>query len=89
MLLSRNYIHYRRYFQPFVIALNLENSKILSSINALPNGEISDLPKSKAFADNKIKVTEKLKFVLERVKKIVGKGQNAGYQHLLLFIQYF
>ena len=37
----------------------------------------------KAFADDKINVTEKLKFVLERVENIVGKGENAGYQHFL------
>ena len=30
-------------------------------------------------------MTEKLKFVLERVENIVGKGENAGYQHFLLF----
>ena len=39
----------------------------------------------KAFADNKINVTEKLKFVLVMVENIVGKGKNAGYQHFLLF----
>ena len=35
----------------------------------------------KAFADYKINVAEKVKFVLERVKNIMGKGENAGYQH--------
>ena len=39
----------------------------------------------KAFADDKIDVNEKLKFVLLRVENIVGKGENAGYQHFLLF----
>ena len=39
----------------------------------------------KAFADNKINVTEKLKFVLGRVENSVGKGENVGYQHFLLF----
>ena len=34
-------------------------------------------------------MTEKLKFVLERVENIVGKGENAGYQHFLLFPQCF
>ena len=34
------------------------------SLNSLPNDNILGLPKSKAFADNKIKVTENLKFVL-------------------------
>ena len=26
---------------------------------------------------------------MERVENIVGKGENAGYQHFLLFPQYF
>ena len=45
----------------------------------------------KAFADYKIKVTEILKFVYGtgRVENIVGKGENAGYQHFLLFAQCF
>ena len=37
--------------------------------------------KLKAFADDKINVTEKLKFVLGRVENIVGKGENGGHQH--------
>ena len=32
----------------------------------------------KGFADNKIKVNQKLKFDLGKVKNIVGKGENAG-----------
>ena len=41
--------------------------------------------KSKAFADEKIKVAQKLKSASGRIEKIVGKGENAGYQHFLLF----
>ena len=33
----------------------------------------------------KINVTEKLKFVLGKMENIVGKGENAGNQHFLLF----
>ena len=44
------------------------------------NKKILGLSKSKAFADNKIKVTESLKSVLWRVENIVGKRENAGYQ---------
>ena len=33
-------------------------------------------------------MTENLKFVVERVENIVGKGENAGYQQFLLFIQF-
>ena len=43
----------------------------------------------KAFTDNKINMTQKLKFVLGVVEKIVRKGENAGYQHFLLFPQCF
>ena len=30
---------------------------------------------------------EKLKYVLGMVENIVGRGENAGYQHFLLFLQ--
>ena len=36
-------------------------------------------------ADDEINVNEKLKFVLGRVEYMVGKGENAGYKHFLLF----
>ena len=32
-------------------------------------------------------MTEKLKFVLGRVENILGKGENAGHQHILSFSQ--
>ena len=34
-------------------------------------------------------MTEKLKFGSGRVENIVGKGENAGYQHFLLVPQCF
>ena len=34
-------------------------------------------------------MTEKLKFFLGRIENIVGKGENAGYQHFLLFPECF
>ena len=46
-------------------------------VNSLPHGKILDGSKSSAFADNKINVTEKLKFVLGRVENIVKhEGQD-------------
>ena len=55
-------------------------------LNFLLNNKILDLSKLKALSDNKINETEKLKFILESVEKIVGKGEkNAGYRHFLLF----
>ena len=56
--------------------------------NSLPNDKILTLTKFKAFADDKIMVNQKLK-LLEKVENIVGKGENAGYQHFLLFPQCF
>ena len=57
---------------------------------ALPNNKFLDWSKMKVFSDDKIKLTEKkMKFALEVVENIVGKGENAGYQHFLLFPQYF
>ena len=58
-------------------------------VNSLPNNKFLDWSKLKAFADNKIKLAEKLQFDLGRVENIVGKGENAGYQHFLLFLQCF
>ena len=55
--------------------------------NSIPNDKILDQSKLKAFADDKINMTENLKFVLGRLENIVEKGENAGYQHFLLFPQ--
>ena len=43
----------------------------------------------KAFADEKMNVAEMMIYVFDRVENIVGKGENAGYQHFLLFEQCF
>ena len=54
-------------------------------MNSLRSDKFLDLSKLKAFGDDKINVTEKLKFVFARVEIIVGKGENAGNQHFLVF----
>ena len=63
-------------------------------INSLPNDKILDWSKLKALADNKIKVTEKLKIILKiilgRVENIVGNGENAGYHPFpIMFLEGF
>ena len=58
-------------------------------LNSFPNDKILDWSNLKAFADNKIKVTVKLKFNFGRAENIVGKGENAGHQHFLFFPQCF
>ena len=64
-------------------------SMYLWIINSLPNDKFLDWSKLRVFADDKINVIKKLKFVFAQVEKIVGKGENAGYQHFLLFRQCF
>ena len=60
-----------------------------SRVNSLPNDKNLDLSKLIAFADDKINLTKKMKFVFVRVENMVGKGENAGYQHFLIFPQCF
>ena len=59
------------------------------SFNSLPNDKILDQSKLKALADDTINVNQELKLVLARVENILGKGENAGYQHFLLFPKMF
>ena len=54
-----------------------------------PNDKILDLTKLKALADDKINVAQMMISVFNRVENLVGKGENAGYQHFFLFPQCF
>ena len=45
---------------------------------SLPNDKNLDRSKLKAFADDKINMSEKLKFVLGMVENVVEKGEYAG-----------
>ena len=56
-----------------------------SSIHSLPNNKILDLTKLKAFADDKLNIAKTMIFLYDRAESTVGKGENAGYQHFLLF----
>ena len=57
--------------------------------NSLPNDKFQILSKFKAIADDKKNVNQKQKIFLGWVENIVGKEENAGYQHFLFFPQYF
>ena len=56
-----------------------------SKMICFPNEKTLDLTKFKPYRDDKIKVIEKMEFVLQMVNKIVKKRKHAGYQHFLLF----
>ena len=58
-------------------------------INPLPNDQILDMIKLKAFADDKLNVDKITNSLLDRVENTERKGENAGYQHFLHFPQCF
>ena len=60
-----------------------------SSFNRLPNKKIMNMTKFKAFAEDKLNVAEMIVYIYDRIENIVGKGENAGHQHFLLFPQSF
>ena len=55
------------------------------SFNSEPKDKLSDLSQFKVLADEKIRVTRKLKFVVGRLENIVGKRENAERQHFFPF----
>ena len=58
-------------------------------LTLLPNDKTIDWSEFKAFADDKINVAKMARSSFNRVENIAGKGENAGYQHFLLFPQCF
>ena len=57
------------------------------NFNPLPSNKILNVIKLKAldFADNKLNVAKMTISLLGRLQNTVGKGENAGYKHFLLF----
>ena len=41
------------------------------------------------FEDDRLKTAQKQEFFPDRVENIIGKGENASYQHFLLLPQCF
>ena len=84
LLLTSSFFFSHSVFNSFWKSLNFV---VRERVNSLPNDKNLDLSKLKAFADNKIIVNKKLKFASGTVENIVGKEENAGYQHFLFFLQ--
>ena len=57
--------------------------------STLPNDNILDWPKLEAFADNNLNVAKIMISLYDSVENIVREGENAGYQHFLVFPQCF
>ena len=61
------------------------NHGTVITLNSSPHDKILDVTKLKAFADEKINVAHMMISVFDRIENMLGKGENAGYQHFLLF----
>ena len=57
---------------------------VCKCFNPFPNDKILDETKLKACADDKLNNKNDI-YICDGVENIVGKGENAGYQHFLLF----
>ena len=51
----------------------------------MSDDEISALPKMTAYADGHFILAQVVRFFCEIIENIMGKGENTGYQHFLLF----
>ena len=67
---------------------NIENICV-TKFNSSPNDKILDETKLESNCRREFKCGSNDLFLLDRPENIVGKGENAGYQHFLLFPQCF
>ena len=68
---------------------HLTGAKQFIYLSLLPNNEILALTKLKAIADDKFNVAQIVISFFDRAENIVGKEENAGCRHFLLFLQCF
>ena len=57
-------------------------------LDSLPNTRVLDFSNLKAFANDKINVTQNLKVVFGRVENNLGKGDDAGKQCFHFFFSF-
>ena len=57
--------------------------------NLLPKQQNFDLNQIESICRRQFTVARMMISILDRAENIVGKGENAGYQHFLLFPQFF
>ena len=57
----------------------------MNTVYSLPNDKILALTKLKAFADHKFNAAKIVISFYDKAENIVGKEENAGCQHFLLF----
>ena len=69
------------------ISLVCQNAALCGNGLTLLHDKIMNPTKFNALADDKYNIARIMILVFDRVKNIVGKGENAGYWHFLLFSQ--
>ena len=91
LLVTSNLSFSNSVFKRFVLQTNKNQDLFGKGLTNYHTKHFKPTPRLKGhvYADNKINVTQNLKFVLGRVENIAGKGENDGYQHFLLFQQCF
>ena len=62
---------------------------LCAAINPFPNDKILHTTKLKALADDNLNIAKMTISLFDREENTVGKGENAGHQHFLLFPQCF
>ena len=85
----QNFLLFHLFFQKFSFPRSIRLGILWYRVNSLPNNTILGMSKFKARAYNKFGVAEIMGYIFEREENIVGKGENAGYQHFLLILQCF
>ena len=63
--------------------------QVMITFNHLPDDNIFNITKLKAFADDKLNIAKTTISHFDRVGNTVQKGEYAGYQHFLIFPQCF
>ena len=72
-----------------LLPLAFTDGTVQYMVNPLPNNKILNVTKLKAFADDKSNVTKMMISLYDREENTMGKEENAGYHHFLLFPVFF
>ena len=88
LLVTSNFSFSHDVFYSYISIVHQNAALCGNGLTLYQTTKIVDFSKLEAFADNKINVTQKLKFALGRVdlQNIVGKGENAGNKFQLFVI---
>ena len=76
-------------FKGMKLSMSIRSLSVLLQLVPFQKDKVKSLVNLEAFADGNYNVAQIQIFVFDRRENIVGKGENADYQHFLLFPQFF